>query len=245
MTLPLHPGTGEVHAVVADSTTVFSMRAGPAHPSQFYPQALESNPALTDALDQGGEHVQQVEDAIAISNIAILALPMVLTLVPIAAIADVSRTRMVLYLILSDVLTTVPMGIKGVELLLIAKQEFIGTVTRMSDTAADKMENTAVSELWVAQCGIRASVKPYGIAFVTVSVVMLVLGVVSEVIARWWIGKRARRKQVVLADGGKMVDGVAGVAGVTMAYETLSRDYFDDDLVEGGIGWKGGYAADD
>lgn len=119
-----------------------------------------------------------------------------MNLVPIALVADVSRTTLLVYVFMSSVLTALPMGIKGVELLMTADKRFESVVTRMSDASVE--EESIVAEMWVVECRTMEEVRPIALAHVIVAFVMMVVGVVLEVVARvvMWRGTPwVRRKE--------------------------------------------------
>ena len=63
---------------------------------------------------------------------------MVLNVVPVALVAEASLPALIACGVMSDVLTALPMGIKGVELMGISRRRFATVVTRMtgaSDTS--------------------------------------------------------------------------------------------------------------
>lgn len=195
MVLPINPVNGTMHYVDFQASTLIAYSRGGAQPSQFRPIPLERNVAVVDALDIGDAFVQQIEDATTGSNIAILALPMILTLVPIALVADVSQRSMLLYILLCDILTALPMAIKGAELLSISRRRFTSMVSRMGDTS--RCNESVVAEIWVADCGIRKNVGPTGLAFLTASMVLMAVGIALEVFARWWFKDRQTREHGV------------------------------------------------
>ena len=213
MTLPINPGVGEVHNVSTLATTVISKWAGAAEPSMFRPMIIERNTAILDAMEKAGHEVQQMEDATSASNLAILAFPLFLNVVPIALVANVSRMRMVLYVIASDILTALPMLIKGVEIVLIAGREFQSAMTRMGDPTRDGSETSVAAEVWVASCQTRRGVRGVGVTLICVSLGLMVLGVVLEFVARWYMGHRkVVRRRRGFGREVRVVDGV-GVAG--------------------------------
>lgn len=193
MTLPPLPGMDDRRVVRTDATTVVARWAGATHPSQFYSMQLEDNDALRDALEAGDHFVQQVQDAMAASNVAILALPLVLNLVPVAVVADVRWATVVWFAVLSDVLTALPMVIKGAELIKITRSSFAGMVTRMADPTKDARAVAVPAEVWVAECRVKGAVRPTGVVFVAVGVGMMLLGISLEVWARWWLWGCSRK----------------------------------------------------
>lgn len=153
--------------------------------SAIFNMIPSENPALQRALDKTERQVSQAVDALTPSNIAILALPMVMNLVPIALIADVSTCGMLVYTVFSDMLTTVPFIIKGFELL---NDGF--TVQYEADTwfTGDESSEWIVAETWGCKCDM-ASLKSTGAAFVGVGFACLVIGVAAE----WWARGLRRR----------------------------------------------------
>lgn len=126
--------------------------------------------------------VQQVQDATSPSNIAILALPLILNLLPIALFAELSFPGLMPYCLLNDVLTTLPMAIKGVELVQISNRRFTIVLTRMTDTSPER--ESVAAEMWVAEFHRVESIQPIGVAFIAVAGAMLVLGVMVDACAR-------------------------------------------------------------
>lgn len=192
MTLPLNPVTGTEHEVETKSTTVLSRWGGAVEPSQFFPDLITDNSALEDALDEGQHFLQQVEDATTGSNIAILALPMVLSVIPFGLVTDITQKRMLVYALLSDIVTALPMFIKGVELVEISGRRFTSTVTRIGDmNVAENM--TVVSEIWGASCGSDDNVATTGVSFIVLALLSMIAGIVLEVYVRTRQGSRNRK----------------------------------------------------
>lgn len=146
--------------------------------------------AFQSALSQGDNENQQGNDATQLSNIAILFLPLVMNLVPVAAIADVNTLGMLMYTALTDVLTTVPLCVKGIELMSISDNRFRSVSAQV--TGKKGLNQTAVIELWAVSCKLQKSGRfgRIGIMFVVVSVTLMVFGVVTEFVARWVVKRR-------------------------------------------------------
>lgn len=152
------------------------------------------NLAVSRALQRGEHQTQQAADATTPSNIAILVFPLVMNLVPVALIAEVNSVGMLLYTLLTDVLTAVPLAIKGVEVLLIGKRSNRAIVTRIS--GADVMDPNAskAAEVWVAECKARGSYTATGVTLLAVALTAMVGGIIAEFWAKTYMSKRQKFK---------------------------------------------------
>ena len=192
MTLPILGGDGS--EATPNATTSVTRWRGAAEPNQVGNAAVEHNLAIRSAVEEADMFVRQVQDAISASNIAILALPMVLNVVPVALVAEVSLPALIACGVMSDVLTALPMGIKGVELMGISRRRFATVVTRM--TGVSDTSKAAAGEMWVAECRTVERVRPVGVVFVVVAAVMMTVGVLVDFCA-WrfmWCGTRRKRQ---------------------------------------------------
>lgn len=172
------------------ATTVIIDRPEVVTPSNYDVMRVEENPAIKASLSMSDISVQQVQDALAPSSIAILFLPLALTIVPIAAVAPVSTTSMFLYTLVSDVLAVVPLAIKGVELIIIGFQRHRSIVVRITSTIDGTFAEKAGAELFAAECRAREYVKPAGIRFLAIALGFMVVGIWLEFLA---LGIRRRR----------------------------------------------------
>lgn len=168
------------------SSTTFGIK-------RFFP---EENLAIIDALEKSNIFIQQAEDALTPSSIAILVLPLGLNLVPIALLAEVSTLTALLYTLMSDVLTVIPLGIKGLELMSIGRQRLRSVVMRISSTLDVNKKDTAAAaaDLWTAECRSKDKILPIGVLFLVLSIVFLVGGVIAEFVARNYVKRRRKRR---------------------------------------------------
>lgn len=177
----------------SDASTLLVFHHGPAKPDFFKNTFLEDNVAVIRALDKSRHYSEQVSDALSPSSISILVLPLFLNTLPIALFADVSARTMLMYAILSDVLTTIPLFIKGVELITIGSRSRIAAITRISSGFNGTLADVAAAEVYVASCRSKQSVLPKGIGFVGISLAFLILGLAAEVLAREYVAYRRRK----------------------------------------------------
>lgn len=184
------------------ATTTFEVWSRPAPDSVGVNTDIARNLAFRSALSKGDNENQQAVDARQGSNIAILILPLAMNLVPVALIADVNTLGMLLYTVLTDVLTTIPLCIKGFELIDIANNHFSATSAQI--TGKPDMKEVSFAEAWVVRCQLQDSAehRTVGIVFVVISFVLMAFGIVCEFTARWWVRKRRAEEQIPLAAGG-------------------------------------------
>ncbi|CAN8074650.1 unnamed protein product [Agarophyton chilense] len=150
--------------------------------------SAEQNTALADALKHNHVIIDLARDAIVPSNIAILALPMIMTLVPVAFVGELSTLATLLYVVLTDLLSTIPFVIKGFELYNSARINRNEMVAYHVGTK----ENGKI-ELWVARCTGSDGFQRVGIGFLVFALCTTALGLLLEVYA--WNKMRKKRLQ--------------------------------------------------
>lgn len=131
--------------------------------------------------------IDQASDSITISNIAILALPMIMNFIPVAFIADVTGIGAFLYILFTDILSTVPFLIKGIELIRWSapRREIV-----VSFHAGD--ETLRLCEVWSVRCRGEDLFRTTGIAFIVVALVVLFVGLFLEICAKLYMTRRER-----------------------------------------------------
>jgi hypothetical protein len=136
---------------------------------------------------------------------------MIMNVIPIGILTEVGTAGVLMYTLLTDILTTVPFIIKGFELLAMGDRR---TVVEESWFSGRKEETFLVLETWAAECRLKR-VKRLGGVFVTVGFGVLVLGVLAEVQAL-----RLRRKW--------KQSGTTAPSGKRMLHAMLGRDVGGD-----------------
>lgn len=154
---------------------------------------------VTQAFRENLVHIDQASDSITLSNIAILALPMVMTLVPLAFIADVTALGMLLYVVLTDVLSTIPFLVKGIELILWSSpsNEIV-----VSFHAGD--DSLRLVEVWAVQCRGQVLFRNAGMVFVIVSIAALITGIVIEVWAKLRMSALQKKADLLHSESRKL-----------------------------------------
>lgn len=196
---------------VRGTTTVREFDKGSVTASTFGRELPRENLAVIEALRSGEHQTQQASDATTPSNIAIMAFPLVMNAVPVALIADVNTIGMLTYTLLTDVLTAVPLAIKGVEVLDIGRRVNRAVVVRVTggnlpepgeEFNAANEPITKAAEVWVAQCRATGSLRAQGITLLVVALAFMVGGIIAEVWARDYVKKR---KKIQLANSAAAV----------------------------------------
>lgn len=212
------------------STTIVAMLKGPVSTSTAEVGDFdEPIGPVAGAYRKNLVIIDQAADSVTASNIAILALPMVMNLIPISFVAEVNAAGMVAYIIVTDVFSTIPFLIKGVELVrssLPKRQNVISFFTGDADLAQ--------IEIWAAECRGAVRFRVMGGIFIAVALVVLFAGLVLEV---WAWRFMTRKKEEVDSE-----DGLYGPLGkiITLGYEHYGydREYlryadrFERDLAE-------------
>lgn len=172
------------------SNTSYEVWSRPSPDSVGVNADVSRNIAFRSALAKGDDEHQQAQDAEQVSNTAILLLPLAMNLVPVALIADVNTFGMLLYTALTDVLTAVPLCIKGVELINISRHKYRATSAQITGNRGSN--ETQVAEAWVAECTLKARHGHFqrGVIFVVLSISLMIFGVACEFVAKWWVKKR-------------------------------------------------------
>ncbi|CAN8065485.1 unnamed protein product [Agarophyton chilense] len=174
----------------SDASTLHVNDSGSGSPNFFKPTPFTENIALIRALDKVQLYWQQAHDATSLSSIFILFLPLFLNILPIAMFADVTRLSMLFYSLLSDILTTVPLAIKGVELIHIGSTTTVGVVIRMTSFHNGTRPTEAGAEVFLASCQTKAGVYNAGIAFLVIAIAFMVVGLILEVVVRQLVAQR-------------------------------------------------------
>lgn len=184
-----------------DATTAIGYFTGIVTASAFGTIFPTDNLAVQDALRIGEHQTQQADDATTTSNIAILAFPLVMNVVPVALIADVNSLGMLVYTLMTDVLTAVPLAIKGVEVLTIGRRSNSAAVTRitganLNETSTDGTPVLKAAEVWVARCRATGSLTAIGVTLLMVAITFMIGGVAAEFWAKHWVMRKGAGKVI-------------------------------------------------
>ncbi len=150
--------------------------------SAFLTDDIEDNPALKQVLHSlnDNDYVKgQVEESYRLSSIAILVLPSIFVLVPVNLFQFVGNTCTILYIILTDVVSVVPIAIKGIELLTFHQRKHYTTISYVyGNTKSPVM----AAETWVSSCQLSDSVRIHGIGLLIFAVCAFFIGMIFETV---------------------------------------------------------------
>lgn len=107
---------------------------------------------------------------------------------PIALWEDVSVLATALYAIATDIVSVLPIAIKGVELVIYGSQRRYAFNAGMY--YMNQIEHPSIAETWVAECEMKPFVRQKGIGLLAVAAISMVPGIVLEVAARRLVKKR-------------------------------------------------------
>ncbi len=115
------------------------------------------------------------------SNTAILFLPVILSFIPVSLVSDeVSRTRVILFAIVTDFITNIPVIIKGGELLYIS---YLNLSAKRSATLMTRDSAIQMVEIWITKCSRNVHSRWNGVIFVSVGIWSCLVGFMTEYIA--------------------------------------------------------------
>lgn len=130
------------------------------------------------------------------SNLAILLLPVTLALIPLSLFQDVGTLVTVLYVIATDVMSVLPVGIKGVELILLSTRKHFARAAYAYGSADSPI---LIVEMWVSRCALKSMVQTRGIILLSVAISATVLGLILEFVIRHQVEKFKRINNANLA----------------------------------------------
>lgn len=169
---------------IRSGTTSIYSGSGTADPNCFVSEPIWQNKAVVDALRKVDSDLYLAENALKPSKIAILVFPLGFTLVPISLLADVSRISVLLYILLTDVLPTIPLLMRGIELLSSSQNPNREFTVRITAALDGSLSETASAEIWAAECLPPNRIRNAGIAFVTLALLFMLGGIMAEIVSR-------------------------------------------------------------
>ncbi len=188
------PKIGAGNQVLVNSTTTWENWAGRPGSSIFRgltPPA--DNPAIAAALQAKSDWREQVEDSRTASNISILTLSCLVSLIPLGSFADVSMLALLVYTIATDIVSCIPLSIKGIELLQSNRQHYT-TVVWAFGGLEPSTKYSLVVESWSALCETKSDVRKTGLGLLIFALVLMTVGVILEIFA----SSRMKRRKALL-----------------------------------------------
>lgn len=168
---------------------------------------IETHYGLIDALGAGEKQKEILQDSGTLSNIAVLMLPGALTLFPIGLFQEVGLGTVIMFSIATDVVSVLPVLIKGIEMVVYGVRKYYGLVSEF--TGSSEINELGVAQVYPAVCEFQSWIKNLGIALICIAIFLMILGISLEFISLW----NAKRKRK-LGEQGENV-GLLGIMNRT------------------------------
>ena len=84
--------------------------------------------------------------------------------------------KFLFFILFSDIISSLPMLIKGIEIIIISKKLFYSIFQRISESSIDIVS----SELWIAQCNAKENYKNNGIYLILIAILSIFLGLITN-----------------------------------------------------------------
>jgi len=191
-----------------NGTAVMEVYGGRTDANHFKTTKIEENPAVSVALERGNAQKELVRDSRVLSNAAIMIVPACLAFVPLSLFHEVGAGMALLYAVLTDVVSVIPLAIKGGELIDLGSQ--VTWATQAHVYGMDNLGDDGTVELWTAQCWMQPEIKRTGIIFLVLAIFLMVLGLVLEVLFALML----RKQKHAWASADRVVPGRKKNAGV-------------------------------
>lgn len=149
---------------------------------------IEEHYGLIDALGASEKQKEILQDSGTLSNIAVLLLPGALTLFPIGFFQEVSLGTVIMYSIATDVVSVLPVLIKGIEMVFYGGQKYYGLVAEVTGSA--QVNELGVAQVYPAVCEFQSWIKNLGIGLICLALFLMILGVSLEFISLWYAKRR-------------------------------------------------------
>lgn len=146
--------------------------------------------AILQELQNGDFERNMAEDSDSFSSLSILLLAILLSLVPIAVFQDARVIAVVLYAAVTNVLSVLPISIKGIELAVYGSRRHYAFSSNMHGMNSGSL--SSVAETFAAGCRMIPSVRQKGIGLLAFACAAMVLGIALEIISRRYVGKFRR-----------------------------------------------------
>lgn len=216
---------------IENTTTLLTRWSGAVANRFLNPVETADNPALVGALRLNEKAIDQAEDALTVSNIAILALPMVMSLIPLAFLADMNACGYLWYIIFTDIFSALPFLIKGIELIKSAD-------VKHTEVFAYHAGSPVLSQVdvWAVKCQGEERFRSLGIAFIIAAAFSTVLGIGLELYAGHHMMKRRGRMDYATTGPfgealfKRTAYGLLGKGHNFSDEERYSRDFSEDEV---------------
>jgi len=170
-------------------TAIFERWAGYVSWDHHASDKLEEHYALRNTLAESSVSKELLQDSRAPSNIAIIILPVLLTVFPIGLAQDVGGRTLAIYAIGTDIISVLPVLIKGFEMLIEGNKKYYSVVSRIYGST--NSSETGIVQIFPAECSVNSSIRIYGIVFICIGFLAMIIGIALEIITM----KQVRKNQ--------------------------------------------------
>jgi len=187
-------GNNEAGRFIRNASTLLEVRGGVQGTSLFDDRSIPAdNSAILSAIRLRKHQRQQAHAYTLPSQISILFLPIITSLIPASMFVDLTSPLIYLYAVMKDILSAIPPIIKGVELILFGRGiKPQATRTRVYGGLTET--DIAVAETWFAVCNANQRVVLIGQALIIAAVVLSTTGIVlNRIFMRLAQSKKAMR----------------------------------------------------
>ena len=147
----------------------------------FITERTEDNKGIQKALDVSNLRAELVVESRLASSIAVLFLPSVLALFPVSLFQEVSLATGFVYSLATDILSIVPVVIKGIELIYFGSKKQWAIYTRFYGGA--DLDQPASAIHWISYCAMKPQILVQGIMYLIVGLSLMGVGIALEFLA--------------------------------------------------------------
>lgn len=130
---------------------------------------------MSSILEASDVRKELVQDADALSNTAILMIPVMLTLLPLGLFQQVTILTAILYCIATDFISVLPLLIKVAELVHTGNERFRSLYGSL------EFNKSGMIQIWTAECTVNSHIRTKGGWYLGLGFAAMILGIILEV----------------------------------------------------------------
>lgn len=182
--------------------------------SVLKPSTLLDDSAIAVAYKANLQQTELSSDSVTLSNLAILSLPMAMAAVPVAFLGKATATGTVAYVLFTDVFSTLPIFMRGIELITSARPQNTGENIYFAGNST-----LLAMEVFFAECRGEVRFQNVGIVLVVVSSCVMVAGIALEL---WAVRYMKRIRKKAQRDGTEVRGPFGSLKGIQNGYGVSS-----------------------
>jgi len=173
-------GTDRAGRWILNASTLLEIRGDVHGTSLFDERSIPAeNSAVLAAIHMRAHQRQQAHAYTRYSQISIFLLPIITSLIPVSMFTDLNSPIVYLYTVSKDIVSAIPLIIKGAELILFGRG-IKPQATRTRFYGGLTETDLAVAETWFAVCNANQRVVLIGQALIIAAVLITVAGIAIE-----------------------------------------------------------------